>query len=263
MKKETARLIRQFDQHNDPLTHIDTLHLLLWGDKLCIVGFDREGQALTTKIYEAPMADVGLIEDVFINEPLVAGPQPITHIWLADNRSMLIPEPFFDREAAQEWAKKFHHIEQDERLDDHVLKGPEKIRIVYPIRETLAELFSKYFGEALVGPMSMLYNDLRPETSLQIALMDKKALISLFGNGRLLNHQWVDITDVLDLVYKLALLMEQHQVRSEKLKVSFHALMIGPPFLSELKAYFPQISLEGTEEQLSFQFLSQLNICAS
>lgn len=265
MKHEILQPVRHFNMHDDPLTNIETLHLVLWKKGLCIAGFDSNKNVLTTKIYNAVNWDISVMESVFINEPLVAGPQHITHIWVAEERNMIVPVHLFEPSAAKQWLQTLHFVEEGESVIHTQISNAVNAHIAFPLQNKLIDMLYKYFGEGVVGalPAALLCQS-QPVTgdSLDITVLDHTYIFSIFQKGKLLAHQVSDHIGFNDFIYKIASICHDNGIAQDQLKVSFSGCCITEQFIAELKSFFPKMSVPGSEQFSSFTFLSKLIACA-
>lgn len=266
IKHEILQPVRHFNMHDDPLTNIETLHLILWDKGLCIAGYDLNGTVLTAKVYHYTTWNIASIESVFINEHLVAGPQPVTHIWIADERTMIIPRHLYEQKAAGEWLHRFHFIEANEEIRTTEVKQSLAAFISYPVQEKLALLCRKYFAEGRIDTLSgmILCQDFSEEKDYaDLIFLGEKAILTVYKQGNLQLHQVVDAAHTNDLLYRMAILCEELGLPQEELIVSVSGLCIAEEVPGELKSFFPKTVVPGSEQFSSFTLLSKLITCAS
>jgi hypothetical protein len=265
MKQEPIVPTWHFSTHDDPLTNIETLHLILWTHGLCIAGYDDAGKILVTKMYLFDHAwENDKIESIFINEPLVAGPQPVTRIWIADERSMLVPEHLFDQEASALWLRKLFFIEEGESIRfAPALK--DEAQIVYPVNNRLVAIAGKFFKEANIHSLSEVLlgnSDLQDQDTIKIFILGHTVLFTIREKGKLLAHQVFNSGDINDLVYRIAAICNEYSLPQQQLNVSIAGAMHRPEHMAaELKAYFPGIVIPDSEQSSSFTLLSELKSC--
>lgn len=263
MRDERQQPVQHFNMHDDPLTNIETLHLLIWEQGLCIAGYGPDESVLTTKVYVFPKGDIHAVESIFMNEPLVAGPQPITRAWIADERNMIVPQHLFNEEAAANWLNKFHFISYNESIQSTTLKQP--ISIAYPLSNDLSALLRKYFPEGKVNALSgvLLQQEISSENdTLELVFLKETIALTLRKKGKLITHQIEAYTDIHNLVYKVASISKDNEIAQEHLKVSVSGLCIDENSLNELKAFYPKMTVPGTAQFSSFTLLSKLITCA-
>ncbi len=265
MKNDTLQSVKHFDMHNDPLTNIDSLHLVVWNAGLSIAGYNAEGEVLTTKIYPLNRIDIPQIESIFINEPLVAGPQPVTKVWVADERHMIVPGPLFEAKAASEWLETFFFLEAGSSVESTSLPQSLNAHFIYPLSEQLLSLLRKYFGENKVYPLSkaLLSQEVSAEGNyIDITLLGPSLILSCYQNGNLLNHQVTDTIASTDLVYKIASVAADYKLPLDSLKIALSGFAVTEELSQELKTFFPKIVIPGSEQFSSFTLLRKLIICA-
>lgn len=266
IKQEIIKPVRQFNMHDDPLTNIETLHLVIWDKGLCVAGYDPEGQVLTTKIYNYAAWDIHAIESVFINEPLVAGPQPVTHIWIAEERHIIVPQHIYNPEAAAQWLRTFHFIETGETVRATPVRQQLQATVVFPLSDKLQSLLQKYFAEGktdAISGMILCQETLAGQDTADLTFLGSKVVLTMRSNGRLITHQVTEPGDIANLVYKIASICRDWNISQEELRVSISGLCITEEHVSELKAYFPKMAIPGSEQFSSFTLLSKLISCAS
>lgn len=266
IKHEIQQPVRHFNMHDDPLTNIETLHLLLWDKGLCIAGYDLNSNVLTTKVYHFSTWNMAAIESIFVNEPLVAGPQPITHIWIADERTLITPQHLYEETAAAAWLRRFHFIEAGEQIMATPVPQALQATVSYPVQEKLVLAVQKYFAEGRIDSLSgMILCQAAPHSQdcADIIFLDTRAILTVYRNGRLALHQMMEADQVQNLVYRIAVICQEHDIPQDELRVSVSGLCIADQVLEELKSFFPKMTVPGSEQFASFTLLSKLISCAS
>jgi hypothetical protein len=266
IREERLQPVQHFNMHDDPLTNIETLHLLIWDQGLCIAGYGLDGDILTTKVYTFAKDDVHAIESVFMNEPLVAGPQPVTHVWIAESRSILIPQHLFSEDAAKIWIEKFHFIAPNESIKTTTVKQPNAISIAYPVSNDLITSLKINFPEAKIESFSgmvLQQSVLADSNTVDIAFMNETAALTVYQKGKLISHQITSVEDVNNLIYKIASICQDYKIGQEDLKVSISGFCVSEQTCNELKAFYPKMTIPGSEQFSSFTLLSKLITCAS
>jgi hypothetical protein len=265
IKEEKPQPVQHFNMHDDPLTNIETLHLLIWEQGLCIAGYGLNGNVLTTKVYVFPKGNIHSIESIFINEPLVAGPQPVTHIWIAKTRNMIIPQHLFQETAAAAWLAKFHHVTPDESILCTSIKQPTPVSIAYPVPNHLITLLKKYFAEGQINALSgmLLQQEASTENdTADIVFLKETIALTIRKKGKLISHQIGLTEDINNLVYKIASISQEYKIAQEDLKVSISGFCIDENTTNELKSFYPKMVVPGSEQFSSFTLLSKLITCA-
>ncbi len=269
MKQEFLLPVWNYNTHTDPLTNIHTLHLVLWNKGLCIAGYDIECTVLAVKVFSFAKAwDTDQVEAIFVNEPMVAGPQPVTHIWIADERNFLIPDALFNQETAPGWMQQFHFVETSESVLYSAVASPVPAQVAFPVGNKLGAMFNKYFQEAVVNAITAPAL-LAPAGKGQAYLADVICLagttiLSMYRKGQLVNHQVSTFDSVEDMVYKIGAATAGTVPKAEEIAVHLSGYAPAITEIGEtLKAYFPHAQVPGTEAEASFLFLNRLLSCVS
>ncbi len=266
IKHEIPQPVSHFNMHDDPLTNIETLHLVIWNKGLCIAGYDVEANVLTTKIYSYNTWDISTIEAIFVNEPLVAGPQPVTHIWIVEERTLLIPQHLYEQQAAAEWLRSFHFIGADEEIKATTVENAVNITIVYPLQERLQALLHKYFAEGKIDALSgiiLCQPGIAEGSHVDIVYLGNKVILTIKNNGDLLSHQIKEVEHINNLVYAIALICQEYDLKQEDLHVSVSGLALPGDAITELQSFFPKLDASSSEQTLSFTLLNKLISCVS
>jgi hypothetical protein len=252
--------------HDDPLTNIETVHLIIWDKGLCVAGYDLQGNVLTVKVYSFSYWNVAAIESIFVNEPLVAGPQPVTHIWIAEERNLIIPQHLYTLEAAVQWLHQFHFIEAGETIQATAVHQQLQVTIVYPLQDKLHALLHKYFAEGKIDAISgmvLCQEPLVGQDTADITFLGKKVVLTIRCKGKLVNHQISEVTDINNLVYKIASICQEYDIKQDRLTVSLSGLCTTIETVAELKSFFPEMVVPDSEQSSSFILLSKLISCVS
>jgi len=265
IREERLQPVQHFNMHDDPLTNIETLHVLIWDQGLSIAGYDADCNVLTAKVYTFAKGDSHAVVSIFMNEPLVAGPQPVTHIWIAESRNILIPQHLFHEDAAGLWLEKFHFIAPDEIIRTTTIKQPA-LSIAYPVSNDLIVLLQKNFPEGKIESLSgmlLQQNIAADSNAADIVFMNETAALTIYQKGKLIAHHIVTFEDINNLVYKIASICRDYSIKQEDLKVSISGFCIAESTANELKAFYPKMTIPGSEQFSSFTLLSKLITCAS
>jgi len=265
MKQEILQPVRHYNLHQDPLNNIETIHLVMWNNGLCIAGFDAEQNLLVAKVYNSTNWNVQVVEAIFVNEPLVAGPQHVTHIWLAEPRQLIVPQHLYEPEAARQWLKELHFVEEGESILDATVFANLNASLVFSVQNKWIDMFYKFFAEAKISALSktLLCQPVEEkENTIDIVVLDHTALISVYLQGKLLSHQVIDNVDVQNLVYKIASICKDNGIKQNELSATLSGLCVVDNMKEELRAYFPAMMVDDTDENSSLTFLRKMIACA-
>ena len=269
MKQEFLQPVWNYNTHEDPLTNIHTLHLVLWNKGLCIAGYDIACTVLSIKVFTFEKAwDTDLVESIFINEPLVAGPQPVTHIWIADERNFLIPDALFTTETAPEWLQQFHFVETTESVLYSIVAQPVMAQAAFPVNNKLGAIFNKYFQEAVVNsitaPALLVAAQQDQKYYADIICLSKTMILTLFKEGKLINHQVAAYDAIEDIIYKTGSMITGLGADQDEVSVHLSGYAANIADMGkELQHYFPNTLVPGSEADASFLFLNRLLSCVS
>jgi hypothetical protein len=266
LKHEILQPVQHFNMHDDPLTNIETLHLIIWDEGLCVAGYDLQGNVLTAKVYRFSHRNIAAIESIFVNEPLVAGPQPVTHVWIAEERNLIVPQHLYTLEAAVQWIQQFHFIEAGETIHTTTVHQQLQATVAYPLQDKLHTLLQKYFVEGKIDAISgmiLCQETFAGQDTADITFLDKKAVLTIRCKGKLITHQITEATNINNLVYKIASICQEYNIKQDELKVNLSGLCITTETITELKSFFPEMAVPGSEQFSSFILLSKLISCVS
>jgi len=258
----------RYESEENAITEIISLHLIIWQKGLSICGFSGEGLPLEIKTFLFRKDwDTETIEQIFINDPLFAGPEPFTHVWLAEQRNILIPDHFYDVDYSGEWIRKFHFLENDEIIFTGSMTPFLEARIIFPVREKLKALLTQYMEEAKINALSQVaLSEAKPENASLIELINlpKVILLSLQHNGKFNLHQVSAYDNTEDIIYNIALILQEKDLNQDEVNIEFSGIA---PFwnniLEEIPAYFNQMEIPADTTAVTLNFFKKLYICVS
>src|SRR5690606_24740008 len=157
--------------------------------------------------------DTDKMIQIFENEPMVAGPQPITDIWINSDQQMQIPAHLFDSEKAGNWLKQFHFVESDYSILENKITEPteEAPRVVYAVPDEVIYRLDRFFPEANTDSLSaILIQTLLAQKAegLHLNFLDKRVVIIWIQQGVLKYVQSLNYDSCADVIYLLAELSE-------------------------------------------------------
>jgi len=248
---------------------LSEIHLLIWPGGLAIAGFDPEGAPVWAETYitrEQP--DAAWLQHLLAQHPILKNQAKKTRkIWLSEERNLLIPNSLYDNDYADSWIRKFHYLEPEEMLLHFDMPGSVGAKIVFPVSEALKLTLNDYFPGASFVPLSQMVFPSVNETaneSIQMISLPREIIFSLNHNGHYIFHLTFPYDTPQNVIYKLALVLEEKGISPEQVT---RLLITGmAPFwnniLEELAQFFP-IEMPGQNTtEITLNFLKTLYSCA-
>lgn len=252
-----------------PLSEAHQFHLILWKYGLSYVGFTSAGDPVmaATFLFESDW-DIPRFRELLIDEPVFAGPQPIRTIWIAEERQLLIPAPFFKDDFADVWLRTFHFIETEETLIHRPLAPVLDAFAVFPLKEELLELIREYLPEAKMRPLSLTTFSREGGASaaarIRITNLPKLVLWSFIGNNQFQHHQISPAEEPENVLYTLGLYLQENQQAQQSVAVELEGIA---PFWKNLHLsladFFSAYRAEEDTTVTSLEFYKKLFTCAS
>lgn len=255
-----------YSRSDNDLELLHSVQLIIWENGLCIAGFDSDNEPLMAKQFAFTQWNKSAITNIIVNEPMVAGPQPVTHVWLSEERQIISPRELFDAQEAEKWLPMLHFIDTSETIMHSQQPDSGKI-ISYPAANEMLELMGSFFEEAELGNFSglMICEPTTEKPRIDMVVLNNFVWLSLYQNHKLMLHQAFVFSTLDDCVYRILNLLQLHQIAVPEVQIK--AKVIHPnhaEITPELKAYFPQMNIR---ENMADNFISLLslfsNICAS
>lgn len=259
----------QYESEALPLSEAHHFQLILWKYGLSYAGFTSAGIPViaATFLFETEW-DVLRVKAILIDEPVFAGPQPIKTIWMAEERQMLIPAPFFKDNFADTWLRTFHFIEPSESLIHRPLAPALDAFAIFPVKEALLELIREYLPEAKIRPLSLTAFSGEKQASLPARIrlinLPKLVLWSFVTNNQFQHHQISPAEEPENVLYTLGLYLQDNQHAQQAVAIDIEGIA---PFWKNLHRsvgdYFPQFRPEEDTTVTSLEFYKKLFTCAS
>ena len=255
-----------FETHEDVLVEVDSFQMILWKDGLSVFGYCKNGNVLKVITYLFDQEwDVAALETIFENHPIFASNEPFTNIWLAEERNIIIPEHLFEKGYADEWIRKFHHLDLKETLISVHLDPYLKAFFVFPILDEVHTLLKEHFENSKINTLSKLAlatpEDTK-QTLVKIINLPKLALISFIHEGKFILHQSTSYEKTEDIIYKIALILQEKGISQDQINLSLEGIA---PFwnnlIDDLKDFFPLKIGNQESKNLTLDFLNSLYKC--
>ncbi len=262
----------EYEAEENAITTILEMQLILWQKGMCVVGFDNYGIPQKVKTFFFPQDwDLKFMEYIFVNDPMFAGEEAFSKVWLTDERIILVPEQLYVKDYADEWFRKFHFLESEEILFHDNMSPALEAQIIFPIPENLKELLYQYLKEDIsMNALSKValgtsIND--NGNFIKIVNLPKVVLLSLQENGKNILHQVCNYENSENIIYKIAIILQEKDLNQDEVQIAISGIA---PFynniLDELQSFFPiRKPLEKLFNNTTFatlDFLKKLYLCA-
>lgn len=262
MTKPAPQAYWQLNPENNGLV-LGQVQLFLWAKGICIAGHNQEGKLIAARAYHTEdVYDLEALENIILNEPLLADSIPVRKIWMAVSRSMIVPSVLMDRVIIDAWIRELYFIEHDEELATSAAPDLD-VSIVYPKKKLLRQLMTRYFPQRtsrfLISPHSLLksFPGDAPR-SVVLMLLESTCSITFFESGRLVHHHIMELELVEDLIVYIGNYWNEiGDVREISGLVSGVSSRLSS-VQSELLSYMPQFQMDFSTEH----FLEELVKCA-
>ena len=265
MKLDTVSPQWTYKSDVEALTGMSSVQLLVWPQGVCVSGHDEDGTTMIAKAF-AFQQQTGpeMMNAIFLNEPLLAGPQPIGKVWIAEPRTLLVPYTLYNEAIAAEWLSAAHYIEKDELVlvNEPV---PGELYAVFPLKQNLYTALQQFFPEGKIGTFSNRRINCvqKANTSFiaDIILLGNMAMFSFEEDGKLLSQYFTAYETTEDIVYRVAEVsrLNNHSVNDTSVIIS-GVLTDLNNISTELSAYYPNTEL--CDQATTLNFLTKLSLCA-
>lgn len=189
------------------LDSVSDVNMIVMPRGLCLTGYSQNGEVLMVDYEDHPDDLQPWINDFyehhFLNRPLLTSEKNIGHIFIATEKSMIVPAELYDKQEAEEWLRTIHFIEADEEIEAYQLKG-EDAWYVYAYPTEVKGIINRYYGDAEVHPLAtyQLCNEEDSDVAY-CCLMEKEALVTIYVGGKLHGHKMMPYNSAEDIAYHL------------------------------------------------------------
>ncbi|HTO16200.1 MAG TPA: DUF3822 family protein [Edaphocola sp.] len=241
--------------------------LIIWNSGCCVYTYSEEG-VLETQVYQSEKNwDAPFFEKIFLNEAMGSNSHKIKRVWIADERSLIIPDKLYLGEESKLWLKRLHHIEADDEIFAN--KIPEiETHIVYAYNRVIASLMKKYFNHLEVSSLSRFslsnLKQFKSDNSIaSLILLQNTALLSITNAGKLLAHQTFEFETVENIVYKIALIAEKNDFDPMMVQFNVAGIIDSVEELAlDLRSYFSDVQILTGDKGPILELLKQIIVCA-
>jgi len=259
------------------LNQVDKVICVLLPRGVLIAGFSDRGDLLMIRHSDykrdLPIWILDFFEHQFINEPLLTDSTKVTSVFIASDKSFIVPDALYSEETAQEWLKKLYYIEINETIATYPLRD-DKAVFVYAWASAIESLVNRYFTKAKFFPLPA-YQLQKPKTNnatITACITTDAVFATLYDNKTLYWNQYFHYETAEDIAYQIKLLCAQNEidVNTLELHCSVTSRNVGK-IVSDLTQYFPDLksgieNIHGGENEYNWSgtlnLLQQLYACA-
>lgn len=182
-------------------------HLLVLTPRSYMLGsFDRHRNLLAFS--GAQDTSASWSEDFFESQLLL---EPLLHIqkhklslFLAPEKSLLIPRSLYKPEAGREWFQQVQFLDREDQVEDWSLPH-YRAHLLYSFPARIHELMGRLFPGRLLHPLTapLLHPPSSKNACIQALVTDRKVYLSQWDGNRLLGHYDFDMENGEELAYRL------------------------------------------------------------
>lgn len=214
---------------------------------ICIAGFSDRGDLLTIHYNDykksLPAWIIDFFEHEFLNDSLLASPHKVVGVFIASDKTMLVPEVIYNESEATQWLNKLNFVEGNEVVSTHELRE-DKAHYVYSWPAAMKSLINRYFSKAKVMPFAayQFYKPFKSECSLQICITNNEVFATLYKNRTLNWHQVFGYQTAEDIAYRLKHVCKHYNV--DEKEMVFQCTVANKnlaTIITELTQYFPDL----------------------
>lgn len=249
-------------------TDVTGEELIIWQKGCCLFVYN-DNEILDAQVYTTEQSwEAAFFERIFLNQAMGQHNQKIKRVWIADERSLIIPERLYLGEASKLWLKRLHHIGADDEIFANAI--PEiDVHIVYAYDAAVAALMKKYFNHLDVLSLSRFSLSNLPQASngesvASLILLQHTALLTVTNSGKLLAHQTFEFETVENVVYKIALIVEKNDFDPTMIHFQVSGIIDAvEEFALDLRNYFKKVEILTGDNGPILALLKQIKECGS
>ncbi len=185
-------------------SEIKNIQLILWNTGICLAGYNKEQKFVYAQAdFFKEKWSIKSLQHFIENTPLLSGTEPITHIWIAEERNLLVPKKLFNQNEAENWLQKLHFIDEREQINFNYIATPPSYT-VYPIHSKVIAIFNDYYPDAQIEFLgAAFWKGKNKNANISLVLLNDYAIISAFKSQGLQNHLQFNFENADDIVYKI------------------------------------------------------------
>lgn len=226
------------------LRHRIDRHILVLCPQTYMLGsFDRSRNLLAYSGAHDPQQhwSEDFFESQLLLEPLLQIQKHKLSLFIAPEKSLLIPRALYMAETGREWFQEVHFLDREDQVEEWPLPH-SRIQLLYSFPARILELMGRLFPGRLVHPLTAPL--LRPPSTkghfLDTLFTDQKVYISQWEGNRLLGHYDFDRDKADELAYRLHQAASFHRKDMERVR-GWACLypQESPEDIRQVSAYFP------------------------
>lgn len=169
----------------------ETIKIYFWNVGLLIVGIDSERQIAFAKsfTFDQTIHNVDL-ESLLLDEPALGGGEPVTHVYLSSDKSMLVPKQVYEPSTSPDWIRQIHDVNYDDAIIATPIAKPASYA-VNVINQPILNVLKETFADALIDNINPLFLPyIAPEKpTLLLSIMDNMVVYAYYFEQKLIQHQ--------------------------------------------------------------------------
>ena len=250
---------------------------ILFPRGLMVAGFSMQGDLLMAKYTDykevLPVWILDFYEHRFIDEQLLSDGNKVTAVFIACEKSLLVPDELYDTEEANKWLQRLYFIEPTETIESYRMHD-DKCHYLYTSPGTIKNVVNRYFPHAQLLPLSsyQFFKPYKTDPVLQCCIASDHVYATLYKNKTLYWHQIFSYAVAEDIAYQIQLICKQYRINTDNLELQATIVHKGLSNVTQdLTQYFPKLkygnNAEGYEAAKDWgktvALLQQLFACAS
>ena len=196
---------------------------------------------------ERPAWELDFFEPLFAHEPLLMKHDLIRKVSFFTERTIVVPDELYERDAAENWLRQIHFIEPGDVIEHYSL-AEQQINYIYAIPKNIRELVNINSNKATIIPVQA-YQSVHGsalQTYLQCLVSAEQACVSLYRFNLLLWQKVFDYSTAEDIAYEAGVVCREHNIDAQKLTVAFNALTAAEyAIANDLSQYFTAVTTGG------------------
>lgn len=233
------------------ISQIAKVIIVLMPRGISVAGFSERGDLLMIKNNEykktLPTWIIDFYEHQFLNEQMLSAPHKVTSVFVAGDKTLVVPEMLYKPHDSEAWLRKLHFIEANEVITTHHLRE-DKAYYLYSWPAAIKSLINRYFTKSKILPFAtyQFYKPFKAECSMQISLTADRAFATLYKNRELHWHQVFPFKSSEDIVYQVKLAAQQFDIND--MQMAMQCTVVNKTLAShitEMLQFFPGLK-DGT-----------------